>query len=229
MDYDNYFKRRGVKFGNTGTVPKYLTNYLPSNKDSLILDIGCGSGELLFALKRRGYKNVCGIDLDESAVKWVKRNGVSCEKVDVMQYQPQLKYDFIIMSHVLEHIPKSQTIQVLAHIREELLNEGGKLFVRVPNAQSYTGCYWAYEDFSHCTLFTAGSLSFVLQNAGFRKCTLLDQDGLSDVDGIEKICKRVLLFLYTKKLDFGNYITNSSFHKPSLRVYTYELKVISEK
>ena len=162
-------------------------------------------------------------------MKWVKRNGVSCEKVDVMQYQPQLKYDFIIMSHVLEHIPKSQTIQVLAHIREELLNEGGKLFVRVPNAQSYTGCYWAYEDFSHCTLFTAGSLSFVLQNAGFRKCTLLDQDGLSDVDGIEKICKRVLLFLYTKKLDFGNYITNSSFHKPSLRVYTYELKVISEK
>lgn len=37
----------------------------------------------------------------------------------------------------------------------------------MPNAQSNTDCYWAYEDFTHYTLFIAGSLLYVLREAGF--------------------------------------------------------------
>jgi len=44
----------------------------------------------------------------------------------------------------------------------------------VPNAQSPVGCYWAYEDFTHTTLFTAGSLYYVLKMAGFKEITFVD-------------------------------------------------------
>ncbi|MGC9101323.1 MAG: hypothetical protein ACP5HC_08750 [Caldisericum sp.] len=37
----------------------------------------------------------------------------------------------------------------------------------VRNVQSNTGAYWAYEDFSHFTLFTSGSIYYVLKMAGF--------------------------------------------------------------
>ena len=33
--------------------------------------------------------------------------------------------------------------------------------------QLNTDCYWAYEDFTHYTLFIAGSLLYVLREAGF--------------------------------------------------------------
>lgn len=82
------------------------------------------------------------------------------------------------MSHVLEHLPKDMIIPVLQKIRDSLLNKDGELCIMVPNAMSNTNCYWAYEDFTHNTLFTPGSLLFVLREAGFSDITFLDPDGL---------------------------------------------------
>lgn len=47
----------------------------------------------------------------------------------------------------------------------------------VPNAQSYTGAYWRYEDFTHNIMFTAGSSTYVLRSAGFENIEFLDPDG----------------------------------------------------
>ncbi len=56
----------------------------------------------------------------------------------------------------------------------------------MPNAQSHTGCYWAYEDFTHNTLFTAGSLLYVLKMAGFAHIEIIDKDALVGVKGGKK-------------------------------------------
>ena len=43
--------------------------FLPLNKNSKILDIGCGMGQFLSLLKNKGYKNFQGIDLSQGQVE----------------------------------------------------------------------------------------------------------------------------------------------------------------
>ncbi|MBL0306338.1 MAG: hypothetical protein IPQ25_09965 [Chitinophagaceae bacterium] len=81
------------------------------------------------------------------------------------------------MSHVLEHIEKEKIIDTLIHIRKNLLKKGGVFLLMVPNAQSYTGAYWRYEDFTHNIMFTAGSCIYVLKAAGFENIEFIDPDG----------------------------------------------------
>ncbi len=132
------------------------------------------------------------------------------------------------MSHVLEHLEKSTIIRTLQSIKQYLLKPEASLVVMVPNAQSNIGCYWAYEDFTHNTIFTAGSLCFVLKSAGFESIEFLDPDGLEASGPIVKWLKRFLLFAYKANSNFWNRVTSSSFHRPSPQIFTYELKALAK-
>lgn len=229
-EYKDYHKfRGGEKAPLSVDIPQYLLDVLPDDKDIRILDIGCGNGQMLYALKHRGYNNIYGIDLDPDAVRWANENGIDCQNIDVSEYRTECSFDFITMNHVLEHLPKKEVIGLLTHIREDLLDTDGKLMIRVPNTQAYTGCYWAYEDFTHETLYTAGSLQYILRRAGYKEVRFIDPDGTAGSRGWKKAIKRSFTYLYGKKIDFWNLMTGGSFHKPSPRIYTWELKVIAGK
>lgn len=229
-EYQKYHKNRKNDIYRLNlNLPQFLINVLPKDKKAHILDIGCGNGNILCALKKRGYQHLQGIDLDEDVVKLVRKHGVACEKIDVIDYKTNEKFDFIMMNHVMEHLPKKEVIPLLSYIRRNLLNQNGKIVIRVPNAQSYTGCYWAYEDFTHVTLYTAGSLEYVLKSAGFRKITFLDQDGLEGISPGTKVIRKMFLKLYDKKVNFWNRVTGSAFHIWSPRIYTWEVKVIASR
>jgi len=229
-EYQNYHKnRKNDIYHFNMALPQFLIKVLPSDKKANILDIGCGNGNVLYALRKRGYQNLHGIDLDEEVVKFVKRHGIPCEKTNIIGYKPNEKYDFILMNHIMEHLPKKEVIPLLSYIRTSLLNPKGKIVIRVPNAQAYTGCYWAYEDFTHETLYTTGSLDYVLRSAGFRRITFLDQDGLDGTSYGTRLIRKIFLRLYDKKVDFWNRVTGSAFHIRSPRIYTWEVKVIASK
>lgn len=228
---ESYFKARQIDldYYNEFNLPQYLRFQLPENKNSDILDIGCGLGQMLSTLKENGYTSLTGIDISNEAIN-------ACRKKDLNVFQINnitdfvvtgRKYDFIIMSHVLEHLNKNEVISTLSHIRSHLLSDTGKLLIMVPNAQSPTGTYWAYEDFTHNTLFTAGSMIYVLKSAGFDEITFIDQDGLSGSKGLKKMLKKVLLKLFklSEKLKFK--ATGATYHQPSPRIYTWELKVLA--
>lgn len=147
-----------------------------------ILDIGCGYGTILYGLRNFGFTNIVGIDVSKEAVMYCREQGLNVIEQDILSYQGEDRYDFVIMSHVIEHLPKEKVIPVLTAIRENLLSRKGEIFIMVPNAQSNTDCYWAYEDFTHNTLFTGGSLLYVLRQAGFKDTNFIDVDGLCGLD-----------------------------------------------
>ena len=228
-DYSGYHKYRNNDMSQEDLqLPQYFIKMLPKDKNISVLDIGCGNGNVLYALKKRGYNKLQGIDLDPYAVNCCRKIGILCEQVDILEFRGG-RYDFVMMNHVLEHLPKENIISILSYIRENLLTNTGKLFIRVPNGQAYTGCYWAYEDFTHNLLFTAGSLQFVLRCAGFNQIQLIDQYGLKSGRWYFRPVKALFVFLYAKKIDFWNHMLGCSFHKPSPRVYTWEVKMIAEK
>lgn len=231
--YDEYFSHRNIdgKFYGEFRLPKHLKKILPEDESAEILDIGCGFGQTLLALKKEGYTRLRGVDISEEAVTACSRQGIDAVLISSLEKfctSSEKKFDFIIMSHVLEHLEKPDIIPTLRLIRMNLIRKGGALIVMVPNAQSNTGCYWAYEDFTHHTLFTAGSLYFVLKSAGFESVEFLDPDGLEGSILVIKLLKKFLLFLYKANIHFWNRVTNSSFHRPSPQIFTYELKAIAK-
>ena len=166
---NNYFKYRNISeiTYKKYNLPKYLLNVLQGDFNLNILGIGCGFGQMLLALKEYGYKNLSGIDISKEAVKSCKNNDLNVQLISNIQsfcsrYKGK-KFDIILMSHVLEHLPKEDIIETISYIRNYLLAEDGRFIVMVPNAQSNTHAYWAYEDFTHNTLFTSGSIYYVLK------------------------------------------------------------------
>ena len=231
---NSYFKNRNIapEFYKDFTIPPYLLKVLHKDLNIKILDIGCGFGQMLSALHKLGYKSLVGIDISDEAVSFCVGKELKVIKIyDIIDYATSSsaeKFDFIIMSHVLEHIEKDKIIKSLTAIRENLLGENGQMVVMVPNAQADTGCYWAYEDFTHTTLFTAGSLFYVLKAAGFETIILLDPDCTEDLSPLKKLVKKLLLKIYILRKSFWNRVTSSSYHKPSSRVFSYELKVLAK-
>jgi SAM-dependent methyltransferase len=226
----NYFEYRGVRPDACATpLPAYLARQLARKQEPAILDFGCGLGQLLVALKGAGFKAIEGFDIDPRAIAQCRALGFTCHdaRADGAFYEHHhARYDFVIMSHVLEHFPKELIIQQLARIKQ-LLKEDGALIVMVPNAQSATGAYWAYEDFTHHVLFTSGSLRYVLRAAGFTQVEFLDPFCVEGLSVAKRWIRLALLALYRMNYRFWNRVTASAVHAGSPVLLSYEIKAIA--
>jgi len=84
---------------------KYLLDFFEKyiGKDKRILDVGCGVGDNIMRLKKRGYDNVVGVDISSEMIVSAKSRG--CEKVFLVDDLDDRDYDVLLFSHVLEHVP----------------------------------------------------------------------------------------------------------------------------
>lgn len=232
MNYSDYFKFRQVSpdFYENYPLQPYLAEIL-NNTELRILDFGCGFGQVLMALRKLGFKNIEGLDIEPEALEHCRLQNLACfdgsENVTFYETHEGV-YDYIILSHVLEHIPKNLMITQLQKIKTLLKPDGG-LIVAVPNAQSHTGAYWRYEDFTHHYLFTSGSLYFVLRAAGFKEVRFLDIDCTAGASWLKFLVKKVFLPIYVFNYWFWNKVTTSAIHSPSPMIFSYEIKALAKK
>jgi SAM-dependent methyltransferase len=225
----DYFEARKVAPDNIAEIrlPPWADLILPKALNARILDIGCGQGSFMLALKRAGYDQVEGLEVDEMAVAHCRACGLTVHEGNILSADmaPYGRYDLITMQHVLEHLPKDRMIETLRKLKE-MLTEGGALYLAVPNAQANTGAYWAFEDFTHTFLFTSGSLYFVGRKAGYREIEFIDIDCTAGDVPWARYIRRILLFVYKMNIAFWNCVTQSFYHRPSVRIYSYEIKAI---
>ncbi|MFY9288650.1 MAG: class I SAM-dependent methyltransferase [Alphaproteobacteria bacterium] len=223
-----YFARRRVspELYQDYQLPAYLKSRLPLNKGALIVDFGCGMGRMLKTLKAEGYTNVVGIDIEEEAVAYCRSLGLNA--YTAVPDHVAGNAHFVIMNHVLEHLKKEDMVPALKNIRNMLASDG-RYFLAVPNAQSPTGAYWRYEDFTHEYLFTSGSLWFVLKTAGFSKIEIIDIDCTEGLGLIKTIIRKFFLTLYKMNYKFWNKITSSGTQPSSEDIFSFEIKAICHK
>lgn len=86
---------------------KILETLLPEyqiDKNSRILDIGCGQGPALKILKDKGYLSAIGITLNDDDVRICRENGYDVRKMDqsFLDFQ-DMSFDFVWARHVIEH------------------------------------------------------------------------------------------------------------------------------
>lgn len=104
------------------------------DKRSVILDLGCGGGTFLAALKYLGYHNVFGIEPNAASVALIRR------RLDIPVLESNIKYqeslpkaDIVTSFDVLEHVPDLR--EALLQINR-MTKIGGGLHIRVPNYAS---------------------------------------------------------------------------------------------
>src|ERR1700722_14453840 len=125
---------------------KFLEGWLPSAKDARILDLPCGAGNLLYALKSLGFTNVAGIDIDPGQVEAAQQLGLPAEVgnvFDALAREPDETVVGIFSLDFLEHDPMEQALEFCRQAHRALA-VGGKLLCRTPSADGPFGSHDRY-------------------------------------------------------------------------------------
>jgi SAM-dependent methyltransferase len=141
---------------------------LPKDRAAPILDLACGAGEFLYYLRSQGYTAARGIDLSDEQLSKAREMGlgnVAREDAAGHLRAHPAAYDFILASHIVEHLPKAEVVESLG-LMGRALRSGGCLVVLLPNAGSPLGLPYAFGDFTHEVYFTAMSLAQAAALAG---------------------------------------------------------------
>lgn len=161
--YDELHKREWKHLFEFGPSVKsrfrlVLNQFIKFNfKKSNVLEVGCSTGGLLTYLKNElNLTNYYASDFSKESVSLAINNGITnAFQADLTRIEDfrGLKFDSILCSEVLEHIPDYKTaIKNLS----TMLNKGGKIMIVVP----YSMKYWTQHDtFSgHVRRFEAGEI-----------------------------------------------------------------------
>ncbi len=95
-----------------------------------VLDLGCGNGELLSRLQRKGNYPVMGVELDEGSIIHCVKRGLSVIQADLNEgLAPfkDLQFDCVVLSQAL------QAIRDVEGVIREMLRVGRQCIVSFPN------------------------------------------------------------------------------------------------
>ena len=143
-----YISHSGTSKGIVNSVYKFIRNYTHKAKLKLvtkyakgnkILDIGCGSGELLSLFRKIGWETL-GIEPNQTAREFaVKQYCINVYEEAHLKEIDDGMMDVISMWHVLEHVSLlNERMQEVKRV----LKDDGVLFIAVPNRISFDATHY---------------------------------------------------------------------------------------
>lgn len=163
----------------------YLLKKLNLNKNSRILDVGCGDGKnFLFPLAELGFSKLHGCDpFLENHIKY--SNGLNIQKGNIDEIDGE--WDLITYHHSYEHVPDP-----LYHLKqiESLLAEGGTCMLRIPTTSSFAWKhyreFWSQLDAPrHLFLHSQKSITLLAEQAGLKLTSIVYDSGHFQFSGSE--------------------------------------------
>jgi len=165
---------------------------------SMVLDLGCGTGEFLNSLCKRGYR-AWGVDFNKNSIDLAKRffglSTVYAMNLNDFLTIPDLpEFDVITLFEVIEHVDNPK--ELISNI-QKILKPGGFFVLSTPSRDrmlvNVTEMDFPYH---HLTRWNETSIRRLLQGAGF---------SIEAIHHIEKIA-----FIYGTLLGYVSSITQTN-------------------
>jgi len=161
---------------DTNILSREILPLIPTDKNSALLDMGCGFGSLIYTLKKKGYTNLRGIDLSEGQVKVAHELGLT--EIELQDLLPYLKnnkntFDVITGIDIIEHFSKDELVEVLTCVKDALKPNGTAIF-RTPNLDAPFATLFSNGDFTHENYINYSSANQLMLSMGFKNIQVLN-------------------------------------------------------
>ncbi len=165
-------RHRGSREEVRGQLEPYL-DLLPAG--GVILDLGCGRGELLDLLGERGFQG-SGVDLNAQMIASCRGKGLQAEQADLLEAlagRTDASLDGIVAIQVIEHMPQA-SLERLVELAAAKLAPGGVLLLETINPTSvYALVHAFFADPSHRSPVHPETLRFLMEAAGLVKAEII--------------------------------------------------------
>ncbi len=171
LDYVEFERRfRGASADIVESQRRYLSLFPAAGFPGAIVDVGCGSGEMLELLTEAGHQCV-GVDTDAGMVAACTAKGLSAVHDDALHYLAQTPPDSlkgVFCAQVVEHLLTSE-LEELVRLSHRALRPDGALVMETINPRSsYALGNHYYADTSHVRPVHPETLRFICEQLGFR-------------------------------------------------------------
>ena len=148
---------------------RYLTKLPPPDVAGLVVDIGCGRGEMLELLRNEGH-DVLGVDSNSGMIEVCIGKGlpvVQDDGIHLLEQMEDKSLKGIFCLQVIEHLLTSE-LEKLISIAQQKLFVGGVLVMETINPRSSfaLGNHF-FADTSHVRPVHPETLCFICQKSGF--------------------------------------------------------------
>jgi len=126
------------------------------NRESRVLEVGCGFGEKMDLLQSLGFKNILGVEKNEEIVRQVQEHGKNV--ISVREFEEEHgddRFDLVVTSHVIEHFQWEKLKDFLDYYLE-FLDDEGMFLVVTPVLHPFF-----YDDFDHVKPYYPAGIYFV--------------------------------------------------------------------
>lgn len=153
---------------------KIYTPSIPLPDGSPVLDVGCGRGEWLLWMQRRGFDQLLGVDLSHEEAEIARSRGLCVVGEDAVSYLSSKQEQFAIIhaKDVIEHLDKNECVE-FCKAACHALKPGGRLILSTFNAMAPGAATTRYGDYTHESGFTPSSMKQLLRACGFENAQVI--------------------------------------------------------
>ena len=178
--YSSQLGRKSVNYNKklkeeTSQLQREILPLMPSNKDGIIVDLGCGIGSLVSMFLTSGYSQSSGVDVSEEMVNVAHQLQINqVIQGDITEFLKAHKnhFDVITGIDIIEHFTKDELVNLLLQIKEAL-KPGGIAIFRTPNLDAPYSTIYANGDFTHENYLNPSSAKQVMLNCGYGEVAVL--------------------------------------------------------
>jgi SAM-dependent methyltransferase len=184
VDFEDRFR------GSPGEVRARVQEYVPMLASaSDVVDIGCGRGELLGALREQGV-TARGVDINQAMVELCRSHGLDVELDDALAYlagQPDGGIGGLVAVQVVEHFKPGYLTRFLEAAYHKM-RPGAPLILETVNPACWMAFFETYiRDLTHQRPLHPDTLRYLVQASGFSTVDVQFRRPVSDGDRLERV------------------------------------------
>jgi len=176
--------------GSPDSVRAKLGDYLPIFAGATdVIDLGCGRGEFLGALRSAGV-TARGVDENDAMVAAAQELGLDVTKGDALAYVTALPDESIggaIATQVVEHMEPGYLLRLLEAL-SRALRRGAPIVLETINPQCWFAFFSSYiRDLTHVRPVHPETLQYLLRASGFERVEIRYRTPLPDTEKLKVI------------------------------------------